>query len=377
MSILWFFYGYSLSFGEGNKYIGDFSEAFLKNTSFSTNTGDAEEPGTISESVWVFFQMTFAIITPALIVGAVAERMKFTAVLVFITIWFTFSYTPLCHMVWGDGWISTFGNQVIENGKVVDTAGALDFAGGTVVHINAGVAALVACIVLGPRKGYGKDNMPPHNVPLVLIGAAMLWVGWFGFNAGSQLAADDRAGMAMLVTHLCTAAAAFSWMVIEWVTKGKPTAVGLATGAVAGLVAITPASGFVGPLGAIIIGVASGLICYWASTALKQKLKYDDSLDVFGVHGVGGIVGALLTGYLVQESWGGLGLAEAGGKGNTVSLQMQAQIGGIVVSVIWTAVVAYIALKIAGAICGGIRVDEDDELEGLDVTDHGEAGYTN
>jgi Amt family ammonium transporter len=362
MSILWVFYGYSLAFSEGNKYIGDLSEAFLKGTAFITNTGS---DGTISESVFVFFQMTFAIITPALIVGAIAERMKFSAILVFMAIWFTFSYAPICHMVWGGGLISTFG-----------TGGALDFAGGTVVHINAGVAALVACMVLGPRKGYGKENMAPHNVPLVIIGASMLWVGWFGFNAGSELAADDRAGMALLVTHVAAAVAAFSWMIIEWITKGKPTAVGLATGAVAGLVAITPASGFVGPLGALVIGVAAGLLCYWASTVLKQMLGYDDSLDVFGVHGVGGIVGALLTGFLVQENWGGLGLVEAGGEGNTLGQQMQAQFGGVVVTIVWTAVVAFIALKIAGAVCGGIRTAEDNETEGLDVTDHGESGYT-
>ena len=366
MSVLWVFYGYSLAFGGDAKYIGDFSEVFLKGTSFETVNGDVDDHQTISESVWVFFQMTFAIITPALIVGAVAERMKFTAVLVFTVIWFTFSYTPICHMVWDGGWIANLGKR-----------GALDFAGGTVVHINAGVAALVACIVLGPRRGYGKDNMPPHNVPLVLIGAAMLWVGWFGFNAGSQLAADGGAGMAMLVTHVCTAVAAISWVAIEWITKGKPTAVGLATGAVAGLVAITPASGFVGPLGALVIGVAAGLICYWASTVLKQRMGYDDSLDVFGVHGVGGIVGALLTGYLVQESWGGAGLKTDDAMDNTVGIQMQAQVMGVVITVIWTAVVAFVALKIAGAVCGGIRADEDDELEGLDVTDHGEAGYTN
>jgi Amt family ammonium transporter len=284
-----------------------------------------------------------------------------------MTIWFTFSYAPICHMVWGGGLISDFGLR-----------GALDFAGGTVVHINAGVAALVACIVLGPRKGIGKENMSPHNVPLVIIGASMLWVGWFGFNAGSELAADGTAGMALLVTHIATAVAAFSWMVIEWITKGKPTAVGLATGAVAGLVAITPASGFVGPLGALVIGVAAGLICYWASTVLKHKHGYDDSLDVFGVHGVGGIVGALLTGYLVQASWGGAGLQDPsnGVTTNTVAIQMKAQFMGIVVTIIWTAVVAWIALKIAGAVCGGIRTSEDDETEGLDVTDHGESGYT-
>ncbi len=368
MTILWVIFGYSLAFSGDGKFFGDFGKAWLKGVDFTVASGS------MTESVWVLFQMTFAIITPALIVGAFAERMKFTAILVFMALWFTFSYTPICHMVWSGGLISTFG-----------AGGALDYAGGTVVHINAGVAALVACIMVGPRKGHGSENMTPHNVPLVVIGAAILWVGWFGFNAGSAGAADNRAGMAALVTQIATATAAFTWMVMEWIKTGKPTAVGLATGAVAGLVAITPASGFVGPIGALIIGVAAGAVCYWASTSLKKAMGYDDSLDVFGVHCVGGIVGALLTGWLVSESMGGLGLNAAAGLdeaavakdgANTVGLQMKAQFFGIALTVVWSALVSVVALKIADALCGGLRVPEDTETDGLDVKDHGEEGYS-
>ena len=253
MTILWLVYGYSLAYGEGNAYIGDFSKVFLKGVGVDTLGGG----DTIPESVFFTFQMTFAIITPALIVGAFAERMKFSSVLIFCTLWFTFSYLPICTWSWGGGLISEWG--------------AIDFAGGTVVHINAGVAGLVTCIMLGKRKGYGTSPMPPHSVPLTLIGASMLWVGWFGFNAGSELAADGTAGMAMLVTQVATATAAFTWMVVEWLKTGKPTAVGIATGAVAGLVAITPASGSVGPIGALVIGLASGVVCYFCSTSLQES----------------------------------------------------------------------------------------------------------
>jgi Amt family ammonium transporter len=272
-----------------------------------------------------------------------------------MAIWFTFSYVPVWHMVWGGGLISGWG--------------AVDFAGGTVVHINAGVAGLVACILLGKRRGFPDSPMPPHNVPFVLIGAALLWVGWFGFNAGSELAADGVAGMAQLVTQVATATAAFTWMMVEWCVKGKPTAVGIATGAVAGLVAITPASGSVGPVGSIVIGVAAGAICYWAATSLKKSLGYDDSFDVFGVHGIGGIVGALLTGCLAIDAASG---SESFAVGNQLLIQAKA----VIVTIIWSGVVAFIALKIADACCGGIRSSEDDETEGLDVTDHGEGGYS-
>ena len=351
MTLLWTLYGYSLAYSGEGLFFGNMDKAYLNGV--AVNTID----GTIPESVYFTFQMTFAIITPALIVGAFAERMKFSAVMIFMAIWFTISYVPVWHMVWGGG---------LLGGHEKGVATAVDFAGGTVVHINAGIAGLVACIMLGKRKGLGSESMAPHNVPLVLIGAAMLWVGWFGFNAGSELAADGVAGMAQLVTQVAAAAAAFTWMMVEWAVKGKPTAVGLATGAVAGLVAITPASGSVGPVGAIAIGVAAGAICYWASTVLKNKYNYDDSFDVFGVHAVGGIVGALLTGVIVFN----------GAKESIDMAGLSDQAISVGVTIVWSAVAAWIALKIAGAVCGGIRASEDNEIEGLDVTDHGESGYT-
>ena len=350
MTILWLIYGYTLAYGEGNAFIGDFSKLFLKGVGVDTIDGS------IPESVFFTFQMTFAIITPALIVGAFAERMKFSSVLIFCALWFTFSYVPVWHMVWGGGLISGWD--------------AMDFAGGTVVHINAGVAGLVTCIMLGKRKGYGSTAIPPHSVPLTVIGASMLWVGWFGFNAGSQLAADGTAGMAMLVTQVATATAAFSWMIVEWIKTGKPTAVGIATGAVAGLVAITPASGSAGPIGALIIGVASGVVCYFCATSMKKALGYDDSLDVFGVHGIGGIVGALLTGVCAAEAMGGSGMAL-----DSMGAQVFAQLKGVVVTIIWSGVVSVIAFKIADLVTGGARVGEDEEDQGLDLNSHGEAGY--
>ncbi len=347
MTILWLVYGYSLAYGEGNAFIGDFSKLFLKGVGVDTIDGS------IPESVFFTFQMTFAIITPALIVGAFAERMKFSSVLIFCTLWFTCSYLPIWHMVWGGGLISGWG--------------VIDFAGGTVVHINAGVAGLVTCIMLGKRKGYGSTAISPHSVPLVVVGASMLWVGWFGFNAGSQLAADGTAGMALLVTQVATAVAAFTWMVVEWMKSGKPTAVGIATGAVAGLVAITPASGSVGPVGALVIGVAAGVACYFCSTSLKKALGYDDSLDVFGVHGIGGIVGALLTGCFFWE-------------GNTevfkIGSQLFVQFKGVIVTIVWSGVVSVAAFKITGLLTGGCRVDEDEEDQGLDLNSYGESGYS-
>ena len=347
MSLLWVIYGYSFATSGDGKFFGDFTKAFMAGVT------PAAMEGSMPESVFVTFQMTFAIITPALIVGAFAERIKFSAVMVFLAIWFTFSYCPVWHMVWN------------PKGYIADTWGAIDFAGGTVVHINAGVAALVACIVLGKRKGYPDSPMPPHNVPFVLVGAALLWVGWFGFNAGSAVSAGSQAGMAQLVTQVATAAAAFGWMMTEWITKGKPTAVGIATGAVAGLVAITPASGSVGPMAAIAIGLAAAVICYWASTSLKKSLGYDDSFDVFGVHGVGGIVGALLTGVFAFSEEGK----------EMIKNQLTGQAVSVLVTIIWSGAVAFIAIKIADVLCGGIRSSEDDETEGLDVTDHGEGGY--
>ena len=351
MTILWLVYGYSLAYGEGNAFIGDFSKVFLKGVGVDTIDGS------IPESVFFTFQMTFAIITPALIVWAFAERMKFSSVLVFCTLWFTFSYVPVWHMVWGGGLISSWS--------------AMDFAGGTVVHINAGIAGLVTCYMLGKRKGYGSIQIPPHSVPLVVVGASMLWVGWFGFNAGSELAADGTAGMALLVTQVATATAAFTWMIVEWIKTGKPTAVGIATGAVAGLVAITPASGSAGPIGALIIGFASGVVCYFCATSMKKALGYDDSLDVFGVHGIGGIVGAVLTGVCAAESMGGAGMEL-----ESMGAQVFAQIKGIVVTIIWSAIVSVIAFKIAGVLTGGCRVSEEEEDQGLDLNSHGESGYS-
>jgi len=359
MTILWLAYGYSLAStdGDGGKLpgwmIGGLGKAFLSGV-----TVDSIIDGqTIPESVFFTFQMTFAIITPALIVGAFAERMKFSAILIFMVIWFTLSYVPIWHMVWGGGLIAGWG--------------AMDFAGGTVVHINAGVAGLVACIMVRKRNGFGTQPMAPHNVPFVLIGASVLWVGWFGFNAGSQLAADGAAGMAQLVTQVATATAALTWMFIEWAKSGKPTAVGIATGAVAGLVAITPASGTAGPIGALIIGVAAGAVCFWGATSLKKKFGYDDSFDVWGVHGIGGIVGAILTGVCASEALGGAGLEL-----DTVGAQVFAQVKSVIVTIVWSAVAAFIGLKIAGMITGGIRSTDESEEQGLDLTDHGEAGYS-
>lgn len=360
ITILWVIYGYSIAFNtagmvEGvynfNSFFGGFGTAFLSGIGVETVSGS------IPETVFVMFQMTFAIITPALIVGAFAERMKFSAVMLFVAVWFTFSYLPIAHMAWaGDG--ALFANW-----------GVLDFAGGTVVHINAGIAALVACLLVGKRKGFGDTAMPPHSVTLTVVGASMLWVGWFGFNAGSQLASDGTAGMAMLVTQIATATAAFTWMVVEWIRSGKPTAVGIATGAVAGLVAITPASGTAGPMGALLIGLAAGVFCYFAATTMKKVLGYDDSLDVFGVHAIGGITGALLTGLVAAEFMGGAGI-----NAGSVGAQIWAQTKGVVVTIIWSGVVSFVALKVIDALIG-IRAKEEDEIMGLDQTHHGESGY--
>ena len=331
--------------------MGDASKLFLKDL-----TVDALS-GTIPESVFLTFQMTFAIITPALIVGAFAERMKFSAMLIFMIIWFTFSYIPVWHMAWGGGLFAGWG--------------VLDFAGGTVVHINAGVAALVVCVMIGSRTGYPTEPMRPHSLVLTVVGASMLWVGWFGFNAGSEFAADGIAGMALLVTQISTATAVVVWMLIEWFGHGKPSILGMATAAVAGLVAITPASGTAGPMGAILIGAASAVFCYLAATKLKRALGYDDSLDVFSVHGIGGIVGALLTGLCAAEFMGGVGLGEA----VTVTAQVTAQAKGIGVTVIWSGVVSVVAYLVANALTGGARISEEGEQQGLDLTDHDESGY--
>ncbi|MPY72986.1 MAG: ammonium transporter [Alphaproteobacteria bacterium] len=346
VTVIWMVIGYSLAFDAGNAVIGGLGKMLL------AGMGKDSLQGTIPESVFMVFQMTFAIITPALITGAFADRMKFSAMLVFVALWSILVYSPICHWVWGGGFL----------GK----GGVLDFAGGTVVHINSGVAGLVAAIVLGKRLGYGEENMAPHNLVLSLIGASMLWVGWFGFNAGSAVAANGTAGMAMAVTQIATATAALAWMICEWLTLGKPSVLGIISGAVAGLVAITPAAGFVAPGGALAIGAAAGVICWWAAAKLKPMLGYDDSLDVFGIHGIGGIVGALLTGVFAVEAIGG---AKGVLEGNTAQLGLQAY--GIAVTVVYCAIATFILLKVVDATVG-LRVDPESERDGLDLNLHGE-----
>ena len=351
MTILWVVYGYSIAFGEGNWFWGGLSKVFLKGVTVDSLIG------TIPETVFMTFQMTFAIITPALIVGAFAERMKFSAMLLFMGLWVTIVYAPICHWVWGGGWLGSWG--------------VLDFAGGTVVHINAGVAGLVACLVLGKRKGYPETMMAPNNLVYTIIGASMLWVGWFGFNAGSELAADGTAGMAMAVTQIAAAAAALAWMFAEWIGHGKPSVLGIASGAVAGLVAITPACGSVGPMGAIAIGAASGLGCFFAAVKLKRAIGFDDSLDAFSVHGVGGIIGALLTGVFAAPMLGGVGF----GDGNeTIMSQLGAQFVAVVATIVYTGIVSFILLKVVDVIVG-LRVSEEEEVTGLDLSLHDEKGY--
>jgi len=362
MSILWVVYGYSMAFDTTgmekgvlnfNSFVGGFSKAFLSGVTPSNLTSAA---ALFPEAVFITFQMTFAIITPALIVGAFAERMKFSAMLVFMGIWFTLVYAPIAHMVWsGDG-------------ALMWDWGVLDFAGGTVVHINAGIAGLVCCLVLGKRKGYPTTPMAPHNLGYTLMGAAMLWIGWFGFNAGSAAAANGTAGMAMLVTQIATAAAALGWMFAEWVGHGKPSALGIASGVVAGLVAITPAAGTVGPMGALVIGLVSGVICYFCATSLKRKLGYDDSLDAFGVHGIGGIIGAILTGVFAAPALGGFGAV------TDIGAQVWIQAKGVIFTVAYTAIVTYVILKVLDLVMG-LRVSEEEESVGLDLAQHNERGY--
>jgi Amt family ammonium transporter len=351
VTILWVLYAYSLAFGDDvGGFVGGLGKAFM------SGIGVDSLSGSIPETVFAMFQLTFAIITPALIVGAFAERMKFSAMLWFMTLWVTLVYAPIAHWVWGGGWLSR--------------VGVLDFAGGTVVHINAGVAGLTAAVVMGKRRGYPQHPMKPNNLVLTMVGAGMLWVGWFGFNAGSELAADGVAGMAMAVTQVATAAAALTWMFLEWMKHGKPSALGLVSGAVSGLVAITPASGFVGPMGALVIGAAAGLVCYLAVVRMKRALGYDDSLDAFGVHGVGGFVGAVLTGVFVDARLGGAGLAE----GMSMGGQVVNQLIGVGATIIYCGVVSFMLLKILDAVIG-LRVTDENEDLGLDLALHDEAGY--
>ncbi|MCU7840960.1 MAG: ammonium transporter [Candidatus Thiodiazotropha sp. (ex Troendleina suluensis)] len=354
VSILWLIAGYSLAFGEGNAWLGDFSKVLMAGIGKDTLSGD------IPESLFMLFQMTFAIITPALIVGGFAERMRFSAMLLFSAIWLMVVYVPVTHWVWGGGWLGDMG--------------LYDFAGGTVVHITAGVAALVAAMVMGPRRGFGTSSMMPHNMTMTITGAGMLWVGWFGFNGGSALAADGNASMAMLVTHISAATGAMTWLVREWIKFGKPSALGAVTGMVAGLGTITPASGFVSPAGALVIGLLAGIVCFSATNYLKQVLKIDDSLDVFPVHGVGGILGTLLAGIFSSTSLGlfsGYGFAEGI---ETMGEQLYVQFIGVIATIAFTAVATFAILKLVDLLLG-LRVNHEQEIEGLDIVLHEERGY--
>jgi Amt family ammonium transporter len=392
ITVIWCIYGYSLAFTEGNAFFGGFDRLFLKGAVPDALKGEYAMAATFSkgvvipEIVFVAFQATFAAITCCLILGAVAERIKFSAVLIFMVLWFTFAYAPIAHMVWF--WM---GPDAYTDPKLVDELnakagyiwqmGALDFAGGTVVHINAGVAGLVGAYVLGKRIGWGREAMSPHNLPLTMIGAALLWVGWFGFNAGSALEAGNSAALAFINTFLATACAVLAWTFLEWLFKGKPSMLGAASGAVAGLVAITPAAGNVGIPGAFVIGLVAGAVCLWGVNGLKRMLRADDSLDVFGVHAVGGVVGALLTGVFNDPSLGGPGFVADWVTAKMITAadysiagQVWIQFKAVVITIIWTGVVAFVAFKIADLIVG-LRVSEEDEREGLDTTSHGEAAY--
>ncbi|HLB17474.1 MAG TPA: ammonium transporter [Burkholderiales bacterium] len=353
VTLAWVVVAYSIAFGDGgaaNAWWGGLSKSFLSGVDVKA------VKGTIPETVFAMFQLTFAIITPALVIGAYAERIKFSGMLLFSLLWLLFVYAPIAHWVWGDGWLAKMG--------------LMDFAGGTVVHLNAGMAALVAALVLGRRKGFPDAPMPPHNLTLTVAGASMLWVGWFGFNAGSALAADGAAGMAMLVTHIGAATGAFAWMVCEWVRYGKPSVLGIVTGMVAGLGTITPASGFVGPLGALAIGAAAGVLCFYATNHMKRSLGVDDSLDVFPVHGVGGTLGTALTGVFAATALGGVGYAE----GQTMGGQVLVQFAGIAATALWSGVITYVLLKVTDAVLG-MRVTSEEETEGLDTVLHNEKGY--
>lgn len=357
--IIWIIYGYSFAFGGGTSpYWGGFGKLFLAGVTTDSLSATFSDGVMIPEYLFITFQMTFAAITPALIIGGFAERIKFSAVILFSVLWLTFSYFPVAHMVW-------------DAAGLIYNHGAIDFAGGTVVHINAGIAALVAAIVLGPRVGYGKDNMAPHSMTLTMVGASMLWVGWFGFNVGSNLEATAGATLAMINTFIATAAAILGWSLMEVLTRGKASMLGAASGMVAGLVAITPACGTTGPVGAIVLGFLAAIACFFFVTTVKHKMGYDDSLDVFGVHGVGGIIGAIGTGILAAPSLGGTGFIAEGG---TMGAQVWAQILGVVITIIWSGVVSFVALYICKAVTG-LRVKEDEEREGLDLVSHGERAY--
>ncbi len=382
VAILWAVYGYSVAFTSGNAFFGGFDRAFLQGLTSSSVAATFSKGVYIPEYVYFVFQMTFACITPCLIVGAFAERIKFSAVLLFMVLWFTFAYLPIAHMVWfwagPDAYTdATAGAAATAGAGFLFQKGALDFAGGTVVHINAGIAGLVGALMIGKRIGYGSAAMAPHNVPMVMIGSSLLWVGWFGFNVGSNLEATGFAGQVFANTLLATAAAALAWSFAEWIHRGTPTMLGAASGAVAGLVAITPACGWVGPMGSIAIGLIAGLVCLWAVASLKQKLGYDDSLDVFGVHCVGGILGALLTAVFCSPALGGTGVYDyvANAVGDySIATQFKSQLWAVGVSLAWSGLVAAISFKVVDLIVG-LRVAEDQEREGLDTVSHGERAY--
>lgn len=373
IAILWVVYGYSMAFTPGNEYIGGLSKAFLKGVDVNAMAETFSKGVYIPEMVFMVFQLTFAAITVALIVGGLAERVKFSAMLIFGVLWFTFAYLPMAHMVWFWGGPSAFSDP----SGFLFGKGALDFAGGTVVHINAGIAALMGAIVLGKRVGYGKEAMAPHSLVMTMIGASLLWVGWFGFNAGSNLEANGTTVLAMVNTILAAAAAGLSWMFVEWLIKGKPSLLGVTSGAVAGLVAITPAAGFAGPMGAIVLGAVTGVVCLWSVSGLKKMLGYDDSLDVFGVHGIGGIIGALGTAIVANPALGGSGVFDyAAGKvaEYSTSTQLVSQLWAVGTAVIWSGVVSFILFKLIDMFMG-LRVPEEEEREGLDTTTHGERAY--
>jgi Amt family ammonium transporter len=380
--VLWAIYGYTLTFGGGGTFYGNFDKLFLKGINLESVAATFSKGVYIPELSFVAFQATFAAITCALIIGAFAERVKFSAVLLFTVLWFTFSYVPIAHMVWfWDGPDAFTSPDVVEkvtaNAGLLWQWGALDFAGGTVVHINAGIAGLVGAFVVGKRVGYGRESMAPHSLTMTMIGASLLWVGWFGFNAGSNLEATSAAALAFVNTLIATAAATISWVLGEWMGKGKPSMLGAASGAVAGLVAVTPGCGFVGPMGALIIGLLAGVVCLWGVNGLKRMLGADDALDVFGVHGVGGILGALLTGVFAAPSLGGQGVFDyvAGKVGDySIASQVIVQAKAVGTTIVWSAIVAFVAYKIVDLVIG-LRVSEEEEREGLDISSHGESAY--
>ncbi len=386
--LIWVIYGYSLAFTDGgslNTFVGGLSKAFLRGVDPSTTVETFSRGVVIPEYAFVIFQMTFACITPALIVGAFAERIKFSALVLFVVLWVTLVYFPVAHMVWWwpgpEAAATKPAEEIVAGAGLIWGFGALDFAGGTVVHINAGIAGLVGCLLLGKRLGYGRDLMAPHSLTMTMIGASLLWVGWFGFNAGSNLEANGTAALAMLNTFVATAGAAVAWLFVEWAAKGKPSLLGMVSGAVAGLVAVTPAAGFAGPMGSIVLGLASGALCFFFCTTVKNAIGYDDSLDVFGIHCVGGILGAIGTGILVNPALGGTGVVDYamnGGAGGVAEYafgtQVWAQTKGVLVTVVWSGVMSAILYKLVDVIVG-LRVTQEAEREGLDLADHGERAY--